>query len=307
MAAFVVGHKNPDTDSIASAIAVADLMTKRGIAAKPAAQGKPNPETAFVLGKFGVAAPEVVTDATDKKVILVDHSDLPQAVDNLAKGEVLGVVDHHKLGDVTTPNPLEMWVWPAGCTCTVVNGMYEFYGIEIPKAIAGIMLCAILSDTVMYKSPTCTPADKKACEKLAKIAGVSDMMALGMEMFKVKSAVDGTPIRDLVFRDYKDFKMSGTAVGIGQLEVVDLAILDKYKADLQADIGKVKKEKGLHSVFLLLTDIMKEGSEMLIVSDDPSVVEKAFGVKPAGKSVWLPGVMSRKKDVVPKFEKVFGA
>ena len=301
MAAYVVGHKNPDTDSIASAIAVADLMTKRGIEAVAAAQGKTNPETDFVLGKFGVKAPEIVTDAEGKKIILVDHSDLAQSLENLSKAELLGVVDHHKLGDVTTPNPLEMWVWPVGCTCTVIANMYDFYGIEIPKAMAGIMLCAILSDTVMYKSPTCTPEDKKACEKLAKIAGVADMMALGMEMFKVKSAVDGTPIRDLVFRDYKDFSMSGTGVGIGQLEVVDLSILDKYKADLQADIAKVKSEKGLHSVFLLLTDIMKEGSEMLIATDDASVVEKAFGVKAAGSSVWLPGVMSRKKDVVPKF------
>lgn len=307
MAAYVVGHKNPDTDSIASAIAVADLMTKRGIAAVAAAQGKTTPETDFVLGKFGVKAPEIVTDAEGKQIILVDHSDLAQSLENLGKSEILGVVDHHKLGDVTTSSPLEMWVWPVGCTCTVIASMYDFYGVEISKPMAGIMLCAILSDTVMFKSPTCTPEDKKACEKLAKIAGVADMMALGMEMFKVKSAVDGTPIRDLVFRDYKDFSMSGTGVGIGQLEVVDLAILDKYKADLQADIAKVKSEKGLHSVFLLLTDIMKEGTEMLIVSDDASVVEKAFGVKPTGTSVWLPGVMSRKKDVVPKFEKVFGA
>lgn len=307
MAAYVVGHKNPDTDSIASAIAVADLMTKRGIAAVAAAQGKTTPETDFVLGKFGVKAPEIVTDAEGKQIILVDHSDLAQSLENLGKSEILGVVDHHKLGDVTTSSPLEMWVWPVGCTCTVIASMYDFYGVEITKPMAGIMLCAILSDTVMFKSPTCTPEDKKACEKLAKIAGVTDMMALGMEMFKVKSAVDGTPIRDLVFRDYKDFSMSGTGVGIGQLEVVDLAILDKYKADLQADIAKVKSEKGLHSVFLLLTDIMKEGTEMLIVTDDASVVEKAFGVKPTGTSVWLPGVMSRKKDVVPKFEKVFGA
>ena len=183
--------------------------------------------------------------------------------------------------------------------------MYEFYGVEIPRGLAGGMLCAIISDTVIFKSPTCTEADKKAVAKLAKIAGVNDVEALGIEMFKVKSAVDGTPMRDLVNRDYKDFNMNGNKVGIGQLEVVDLSILDKVKADLQAEIEKVKTEGGRHSVFLLLTDIMKEGSEMLIASDDPSVVEKAFGAKPQGTSVWLDGVMSRKKQVVPNFEKAF--
>jgi manganese-dependent inorganic pyrophosphatase len=169
------------------------------------------------------------------------------------------------------------------------------------------MLCAILSDTVIFKSATCTDKDKKAAEELAKIAGESDLNALGMAMFKVKSAVEGTPARELVMRDYKDFNMSGKMVGIGQLEVVDLSILDAVKADLEADIKKLKEEKGNHSVFLLLTDIMKEGSEMLIASDDESVVEKAFGVKPENGRAWLPGVMSRKKQVVPNFEKAFGA
>ena len=205
---------------------------------------------------------------------------------------------------MTTSAPLEAWIWPVGCTCTVLKNMFDFYGVEISKGIAGGMLCAILSDTVIFKSPTCTPADKKAVEELAKIAGVSDVMALGMEMFKVKSAVEGTSMKDLVFRDYKDFDMGGNKVGIGQLEVVDLSILEPVKAGLQAEIARVKAE-GRHSVFLLLTDIMKEGSEMLIVSDDPSVVEKAFGVKAEGASVWLPGVMSRKKQVVPNFEKAF--
>ena len=166
------------------------------------------------------------------------------------------------------------------------------------------MLCAILSDTVMFKSPTCTEADKKAVEKLARIAGVDDVMALGMEMFKVKSAVDGADMRDLVFRDYKDFDMNGHKVGIGQLEVVDLSLLDGVKDGLKQEIARVKAE-GRHSVFLLLTDIMKEGSEMLLVSDDPAVVERAFGVKASGDSVWLEGVMSRKKQVVPNFEKAF--
>lgn len=304
MAIIVVGHKNPDTDSIASAIGAADLWTKRGMDAKPVAQGSIPPETAFVLEKFGVAAPEVVTDATGQKVVLVDHTDISQTVDNLDKAELLGVVDHHKLGDITTANPLEMWVWPVGCSCTVLKSMYDFYGVEVSKDIAGVLLCAILSDTVMFKSVTCTPADKKAVEELAKIAGVPDVMALGMEMFKVKSAVDGASADELVFRDYKDFDMSGNKVGIGQLEVVDLSMLDAHKDALQAEIEKVKAD-GRHSVFLLLTDIMKEGSEMLIASDDASVVEKAFGKAPQGKSVWLEGVMSRKKQVAPNFIKAF--
>lgn len=305
MSAFVIGHMNPDTDSIVAAIAAADLYTKRGFDVVAAAQGAPTPETEFVLKKFGLTAPQVIDDVAGKDLYLVDFSDLPQAPKGMDSATVLGIVDHHKLGDVTTTSPLEAWIWPVGCTGTVLKNMYDFYGVELPKGIAGALLCAILSDTVIFKSPTCTEADKKAVEALAKIAGVDDVMALGMEMFKVKSAVEGAAMSDLVFRDYKDFDMNGNKVGIGQLEVVDLSILEPVKAGLQAEITKVKGEKGNHSVFLLLTDIMKEGSEMLIVSDDPSVVEKAFGVKAEGESVWLPGVMSRKKQVVPNFEKAF--
>ncbi len=304
MAALVIGHMNPDTDSIVSAIAVADLYTKRGTEAKAVAQGAPTPETEFVLKKFGVAAPAVVEDVAGQKLVLVDFSDIAQAPKGIDSAEILGIVDHHKLGDVTTSNPLEIWTWPVGCTGTVIKSMYDFYGVELPKNIAGCLLCAILSDTVMFKSPTCTDADKKAVEALAALCGVSDVMALGMEMFTVKSAVDGASMKDLVFRDYKDFDMNGNKVGIGQLEVVDLSILDKVKDGLYEEITKVKGE-GRHSVFLLLTDIMKEGSEMLVVSDDCSVVEKAFGVKCGDKSVWLDGVMSRKKQVVPNFEKAF--
>ncbi len=307
MATYVIGHKNPDTDTIAAAIAFADLAGKAyGGEFKAAAQGACPPESDFVLKKFGVAAPELLTEAAGKKLALVDTTDKAQLPADIDKAEVAYVVDHHKLGDVATSNPLEVWVWPVGCSCTVVKAMYDYFGVAIPKPIAGIMLCAILSDTVMFKSPTCTDKDKKAVEALAKVAGVADVMALGMEMFKVKSAVEGTPMRELVFRDYKDFNMGGKKVGIGQLEVVDLAILAPYEEALYAEIQKVKGEDGgRHSVFLLLTDIMKEGSKMLFVSDDASVIQKAFGVKPEGKSVWLDKVMSRKKQVVPPFEKAF--
>jgi manganese-dependent inorganic pyrophosphatase len=305
MVAYVFGHKNPDSDTVCGAIALANLKTKMGEEAVAVAQGAVNPETAFILEKFGVAAPEVMTSVAGKDVYLVDHSDLAQSMDDVAEAEIKGIVDHHKLGDVSTSQPLECWIWPVGCTCTVLTEMYKYFNVEITKDIAGLMLCAILSDTVIFKSATCTDADKKACDTLKKIAGVDDMMALGMDMFKVKSAVDGTPVRELVLRDYKDFDMNGKKVGIGQLEVVDLSILDGVKADLAKDIAALKEEGGRHSVFLLLTDIIKEGSEMLVVSDDESVVEKAFGSAVKDGSVYLDGVMSRKKQVVPNLEKAF--
>ena len=305
MAAYVVGHMNPDTDSIVAAIAVADLMSKRGIEAVPAAQGETTPETNFVLDKFGGKAPEVITDAEGKQIVLVDHSDIAQTVANLDKGELLAIVDHHKLGDVTTPNPLEIWVHPVGCSCTVVKMMYDFYGIEIPKNIAGMMTCAILSDTVMFKSPTCTAADKQAVDALAKVAGVADVQALGIDMFKVKSDFSSTPADKLVNLDYKEFNMSGNKVGIGQIEAIDGSLFEPIKADVLAEVKKMQAA-GMHSVLLLLTDIMKEGSELLIATSDAAPIEKAFGVKVDGDSVWLEGVLSRKKQVVPPLEKAFG-
>ncbi len=305
MTTLVFGHKNPDTDSVVAAIALADLKKKLGEDIAPAAQGALNPESKFVLDKFGVAAPEVVTAYAGKDVYLVDHSDLAQSPDDLAKANILGIVDHHKLGDVTTGQPLECWIWPVGCTCTVVSRMYKYLGVDIPKDIAGIMLCAILSDTVIFKSATCTDEDKAVCAELAELCGENDLEALGIQMFKVKSAVEGTPIRELVFRDYKDFNMSGKGIGVGQLELVDLSIVDGIKADLEKDIQNLKAEKGHHTVLLMLTDIMKEGTELLVASDDESVVEKAFGVAPAGGKAWLPGIMSRKKQIVPDLEKAF--
>lgn len=306
MAIIVAGHKNPDCDTITAAIAVADLLSKRGMEATAVAQGPVTPDTEFVLKTFGLSAPAIETDATGKDIALVDTTELSQALDNLDKGKVVLVVDHHKLGDVTTSNPLEMWVWPVGCTGTVIKAMYEFYGIEIPKNIAGAVMLAILNDTVLFKSPTCTDADKKAVEGLAKIAGVADYKSLGMDMLKIKGSVDGIPAVDLMNRDYKDFNMGGKKVGIGQVEVLDLALLDKIKPALVEECKKLQAD-GRHTVMLLLTDIMKEGSEILVVSSDASLVEKAFGGKVGGalNSMWVEGCMSRKKQVVPPMEKAF--
>jgi manganese-dependent inorganic pyrophosphatase len=299
---YVVGHKIPDSDSICSAIALSYLKTTLGEDTVPARLGELSPETLFILDKFGFEQPELKTSYAGESLYIVDHSERTQAPDDIDDATILGIIDHHKLGDITTATPLEIWVRPVGCTNTIIKMMYDFHNVEIPKNIAGAMMCAILSDTVIFKSPTCTTADIKCVEALAEIAGITDAKALGMEMFTVKSAVLGTPIRDLVLRDFKDFNMNGNLVGIGQLEVLDLAIFDEMKPELVADIAKLKAEGDRHTVLLLLTDIMKEGSEMLVISDNTDLTEKAYGKATVDGKVWLDGVLSRKKQVVPPLQ-----
>ena len=305
MALYTCGHIIPDSDSVCSAISLAYLLNKIGRAATPARQGELNPETKFILDKFGFEAPVLKTSFAGDELFITDYSDIAQAPQDLDKTTVVGIVDHHKLGDITTSAPLECWIRPVGCTNTIVKEMYDYHKVEIPANIAAIMMCAILSDTVIFKSPTCTPLDIQVVKELSKICGIEDFGALGMEMFKVKSEVEGTPIRDLVMRDYKNFDMHGSKVGVGQLEVVDGSVFDKIKDDLMKDIKKVKDEQNLHTVALLLTDIMKEGSEVLVVSNDTSIFEKAFNCKLEDGKVWLDGCLSRKKQIIPFLEPAF--
>ncbi|MGJ0328525.1 manganese-dependent inorganic pyrophosphatase [Aliarcobacter cryaerophilus] len=305
MALYTCGHIIPDSDSVCSAISLAYLLNKIGRAATPARQGELNPETKFILDKFGFEAPVLKTSFAGDELFITDYSDIAQAPQDLDKTTIVGIVDHHKLGDITTSAPLECWIRPVGCTNTIVKEMYDYHKVEIPANIAAIMMCAILSDTVIFKSPTCTALDIQVVKELSKICGIEDFGALGMEMFKVKSEVEGTPVRDLVMRDYKNFDMHGSKVGVGQLEVVDGSVFDKIKDDLMEDIKKVKDEQNLHTVALLLTDIMKEGSEILVTSDDTSIFEKAFNCKLENGKVWLDGCLSRKKQIIPFLEPAF--
>ncbi|RJX24841.1 MAG: manganese-dependent inorganic pyrophosphatase [Desulfurivibrio sp.] len=308
MSICVIGHTNPDTDSVAAAISYANFLKAQGqdaIACMQTDAASLNPESKTLLARFGLAAPEMMKDAEGKQVALVDHSDIIQAPANIMKAELVAVVDHHKIGDVTTNNPIFFYAQPVGCTCTVLNEMYKTAGIAIPKNIAGIMLAAILSDTVNFKSPTCTPADKAACAELAKVAEVSDMNELFMEMLKAKSSVDGIPAKDLLFRDYKDFDMKGSKVGVGQLELATLDQVAAIRGDLMKEMEKVKAD-GRHSVLLMLTDVVKEGTDLVVLSDDPSLIEKAFNAKLSNNAMWIPGMMSRKKQTIPNLQKAFG-
>lgn len=305
MKTYACGHINPDSDSVVSAIALSYLKSQLGETCIPARQGEISPETEFILKTFNLEKPLLKNDFSGDNLYITDYSDLAQAPHNLKETNILGIVDHHKLGDITTTTPLECWIRPVGCTNTIVKEMFDHYKIQIPKEIAGAMMLAILSDTVLFKSPTCTKVDTKAVKELAVIAGVVDFKALGMEMFLVKSAVKGASPRSLLLRDYKDFEMGGNKIGIGQLEVVDLKVFDGMKEALFADMQAYKQEGGRHTVMLLLTDIMIEGSQFLVVSDDESVVEKAFNTKLVNHEMWVDGVLSRKKQVIPVMEKQF--
>lgn len=307
MSALVLGHKNPDSDSIVAALACTHLYKLRGLDVEAAAQGEPAPETRFILERFGLEAPQVVTSVAGRDVYLVDFSDLGQAPADFKEANLKGIIDHHKLGDVTSTSPVECIIWTVGCSNTILKRMYDYMGFEIPKNLAGAMLCAILSDTVIFKSPTCTPMDIEVAKKLAEIAGIEDIKKLGMELFTAKSAVKGCSMRELIFRDFKDFNMSGKKVGVGQLELVSLDLVVDFKDELIAELARVKSEEGRHTALLLLTDIMKEGSELLIVSDEPHIPAGAFGKEFQNKPLWLDGVMSRKKQVVPSLEAAYKA
>ncbi len=308
MTVCVVGHSSPDTDSVTSAIAYAALLNAQGTQAKACMQCEAdglNPESKLVLDRFGLAAPEAIADASGKQLALVDFSDIAQGPANLGDAEVVAIVDHHKIGDVTTNNPILFRAEPVGCTGTVLNKMFKEAGVSIPKDVAGGMLCAILSDTVNFKSPTCTDDDKAAVAELKEVAGIADTDALFMDMLKAKSAVAGVPARDLLFRDYKDFDMKGNKVGVGQLE---LATIDQV-ADVRDELVKAMeavKAEGRHSVLLMLTDVVKEGTDLVVISDDPALIEGAFNAKLEGGSMWIDGMMSRKKQTVPNLQEAFG-
>jgi manganese-dependent inorganic pyrophosphatase len=309
MSVCVVGHSNPDTDSVTAAIAYAHYLKATGtdaVACMQISADNLNPETKVVLKKFNLAAPQELTDADGKDVALVDFSDIGQAPANINKANIIGIVDHHKIGDITTDSPIYFNAKPVGCTCTVLYKMFRNSKVDLPKDIAGGMLCAILSDTVNFKSPTCTGADKEAVAALMPMAGVTDKDSLFMEMLKAKSSVDGVPIKDLIFRDYKDFDMNGNKVGIGQIELATLDQVAEIRDQLYKAVVEVKAD-GRHSVLFMLTDVVKEGTDLLVASDDPAKIEKAFNGKIEGNSMWIPGMMSRKKQTVPPLQKAFGA
>ncbi len=302
---LVTGHSNPDTDSTASAIALSHLLNQLGKSAVPMTQGPLNPETKYVLERFSVPAPELVGNVANRNIAIVDFTDTPQAPAGFDKANLVFIADHHKLGNVTSSSPLEAWILPYGSTATVLYQVYTYYGIPVPKDIAGIMLGAILSDTVIFRSATATDKDLESANALAKIAGVDDIAALGMKLFAIKSDISQKGSMELLQRDYKEFNMNGQKIGIAQLEMTDSTPALKRKAGFLSAMKDMKEKTHSQSVLFMLTDIMQGNTTLLVVSDNPQLIENAFSKKIVNDEMKLPGVMSRKKQLIPDLEKAF--
>lgn len=298
---LVFGHKNPDTDAVLSAIGAAHFLNKTGRPAIACVQGEITPQTAYVLETFNISPPENIPPVAGRQIGLVDFNEYSQGPDDMKKAELVFLVDHHRLGDVTSSAPLEARLQPLGSTCTVLYEMFTENDIPIPQDIAGGLLSAILSDTVCFRSVTTTERDRIAATELARIAGVEDTGTLGEELFAVRDA----PPRTLLRRDYKSFMMGGRKIGVSQIEVVDMGQLDGRKSALRAEMDILKRESGSFAILLMLTDITRNGTELLVESDAPGVIAEAFSTTMKDGSMWLDGVMSRKKQIVPPLEKTF--
>lgn len=294
---YVIGHKSPDTDTVCSAIVYAAL---KGYT--PARPGELNEETTYVLNYFKVPAPVLLENAAGKKLVLVDHNEPAQVVNGGDQAEIIEVIDHHKMNFVCN-KPIYVHVEPVGSTATVIAKQY-MDKIKANPTWAGLLLAAILSDTVIFKSPTTTDEDKAIAAELAKVAGIADVQAFGIDIKKAKASIKGKPIADVIHVDFKDFDFGGNKVGIGQTELVDINEAYDRKDEIVNYLNELKANKGYAMVVFIATDIIKEGSE-LYFAGDPAMMEKAFGVKPEGPSFWLQGCMSRKKQVAPPLEKAF--
>ncbi|MFP5526996.1 manganese-dependent inorganic pyrophosphatase [Peptococcus simiae] len=300
---LVSGHQNPDTDSIISAISYAHLLNSSGKEAKPVALGQPNEETAFALDYFGFEAPEVIREAQEGDLLaLVDHNEAQQSVPGRERATIVSVIDHHRIANFETVEPLLYRAEPVGCSNTIIYKLYREAGVEIPKNIAGLMLSAIISDTLLLKSPTCTPEDEKALKILADIAGV-DVQTYGLDLLKAGTNLASKSNEDLLNMDAKSFPMGDKTVRIGQVNTVDTNEILARKDDLLGLMAETNGREGYDLFLLLATDILENNSLALVVGDGLEAVEAAFGERIADQVVQLPGVVSRKKQVVPPLTK----
>lgn len=305
---LVFGHQKPDTDAITAAMAFSYFENELGYETEAVALGEPNDETKYALNYFNMEAPRVVKTVANEtdKVMLVDHNEPQQSVSDIDKLTVTHLVDHHRIANFNTAQPLWANFRPYGCVSTILTEMFQEKHIDIPANLAGMMLSAIISDTLLLNSPTTTDHDREAVEHLAKIAGVDDYEKYGVEMLKAGADVDAKSDADIVDGDAKTFELGGTKLRIGQVNAVELDDVFKRQADLEKKMRELMDANGYQVFILIATNILNSDSELLVIGDDTEKVEQAFNHKLGDNHrMNLPGVVSRKKQVVPPLTDAF--
>ncbi len=303
---LIFGHKNPDTDTICSAIAYADLKSKLGWNVEPVRLGDVNGETAFALERFGFEAPRLVETVANeaKEVILVDHNERQQSASDIEQVRVVEVIDHHRIANFETSGPLYYRAEPVGCTATILNKMYKENGIAVPANIAGLMMSAIISDSLLFKSPTCTEQDVAAARELAEIAGVN-AEEYGLDMLKAGADLSDKTIEQLISLDAKEFDMGGAKVEIAQVNAVDVNDVLSRQSEIEAALNGIIANKGLDLFLFVVTDILNNDSVGLALGKAADAVEQAYNVKLVDNKAVLKGVVSRKSQIVPVLTEIF--
>ena len=297
---LVFGHKNPDTDTITSALVYAYLKNQLGEEVEAVRLGELNNETKFALEKFGFEAPRLIGNVKEEaqKVILVDHNEFQQSADGIEDVQVTEVIDHHRVANFQTSDPLYFRAEPVGCTATILNKMFKENDVEVPANIAGLMLSAIVSDTLLFKSPTCTSQDVKAGEELAQIAGV-DAAEYGLAMLKAGADLSDKSLEDLLSLDAKGFEFGAYKATVAQVNAVDIEDVLGRQTELEALLNKNVADNGLDLFFFVVTDILNNDSTAVAVGQVAEAAAKAFGAEIVEGRISLPGVVSRKKQIVP--------
>jgi len=303
---LIFGHQSPDTDAITSAITFSHLQNALGKDTEAVALGKTTDETQFALDYFDVKAPRIITTAAEEtqEVMLVDHNEAQQSVPDIDKVKVLAVVDHHRIANFQTANPLYYRAEPVGCTNTIILKLYKENSVEVPKHIAGLMLSAIISDTLLLKSPTCTEEDEKAARELAEIAGV-DLEAYGKELLQAGTDTSSKTADQILNDDAKNFPMGDLTVRIGQVNVVDVnEILDR-KQELLDEMASQSKTNDTDLFILVTTNVLDSDSVAIVYGEEKAQVAEAFNKELKDDTIMLEGVVSRKKQVVPPLTEQF--
>ena len=305
---LIFGHRNPDTDSICSALAYADLKTRTGADVEAVRLGSVSAETQFVLDAFNTAAPRLVESVAGEasQVILVDHNERQQSAIDIDDVTIAEVIDHHRIANFETAGPLYYRAEPVGCTATIVFKMFKESGVAVSPQIGGLMLSAIISDTLLLKSPTCTPEDIAAAQELAPIAGV-DLQTYGMELLRAGASLRDRSIAQLISTDSKEFPMGGAKVEIAQVTAVDVDDVLSRQDELEAAMRETIAAKGLDLFLFVITDILNNDSVAVALGPRAAAVEAAFGVTLENNRALLTGVVSRKLQIVPALTETFAS